>query len=134
LNKGYPLAKSNEQDILRFLRKFKQIATAGRGVDVVPRRKNLESLISLGLTRKNCIEQILSLSVADYCDGPKADTDRPGEIWTFGKLIGDKEVYIKLKIAQVGETMIAKCLSFHAAEHPLCFPFNNDPTKGGDKK
>ena len=106
----------------KFLKQFKKIATTGRGIDIVPRRKNLNSLAKLGLTKHGCKQEILNLSVTNYCDGPKEDTDRPDEIWEFGKRISGKEVYIKLKIAQVGEEVIAKCLSFHMAEFPLCFP------------
>ncbi|GAI73777.1 unnamed protein product [marine sediment metagenome] len=40
----------------------------------------------------------------------------------FGKQIGDTNVYIKLKIAQVGDKKISKCLSFHAANFPICYP------------
>jgi hypothetical protein len=119
--------------IRRFLREFKQIATAGRGIDIVDRKKNLQSLARLGLTRKNCREVILNLSVDDYCDGPKPDKDRSGEIWEFGQLIEGNEVYIKLKIAQVGKVKLAKCLSFHVAEHPLCFPYRENERKGGRK-
>lgn len=122
------------KSISKFLTTFKQIATAGRGIYIVPRRKNQQSLAKLGITKKNCIEEILSLSVADYCEGPEPDTDRPGEIWKFGKHIGDKEVYIKLKIARVGKKLIAKCLSFHIAEYPLCFPVKKGSKKGGRKK
>ena len=74
----------------------------------------------------------MNLTVDDYCEGPEPDKDRPGEVWLFGKRISGKEVYIKLKIAQVGKEPIAKCLSFHPAKHPLCFPFG--PGEGGDKK
>ena len=114
--------EAKREAIRRFLREFKQISTAGRGIDIVDRKKNLQSLAKLGLTKKNCREVILNLSVDDYCDGPKPDKDRPGEIWEFGQLIEGNEVYIKLKIAQVGKVKLAKCLSFHVAEHPLCFP------------
>jgi hypothetical protein len=116
------LDEAEKEVVRRFLRDFKQIATAGRGVDIVDRRKNMQSLAQLGLTKRNCIALILGLSVEDYCDGPKPDKGRPGEIWEFGQVIEGKEVYIKLKIAQVGRVMLAKCLSFHIAEHPLCFP------------
>ena len=71
---------------------------------------------------KNRKDEILSLSTTDYCSGPKPDKDMPGEIWEFGKRIGGKGVYIKLKIAQVGNNKIAKCISFHKAEFPLCYP------------
>jgi len=105
-----------------FLKKFKKIATKGRGIDFISRSKNIDSLLKLSLTKKNAREEILSLSVADYCGGPEPDKNKPGEIWEFGKLVEGKEVYIKLKIAQVGQEKIAKCLSFHVAEYALCFP------------
>ncbi|MDL1979293.1 MAG: hypothetical protein LWX52_14580 [Deltaproteobacteria bacterium] len=123
-----------KKSISKFLTTFKQIATTGRGIDIVSRGKNLRSLAELGITKRNCIDEILSLSVADYCEGPEPDTDRPGEIWKFGKHIGDKEVYIKLKIARVAKKTIAKCLSFHIAEYSLCFPFKEDLETGGRKK
>jgi len=116
------LDEEKKEAIRRFLREFKQIATAGRGIDIVNRQKNMQSLATLGLTKKNCREVLLALSVDDYCDGPKPDKDRPGEIWEFGTHLVGKEVYIKLKIAQVGAVKLAKCLSFHIAEHQLRFP------------
>ena len=119
-----------KRDLVRdFLKNFKQIATGGRGIDIISRRKNLKSLAKLGLTKRNCREEILNLSVNDYCKGPVPDTDRPGEIWEFGKIIQEKEVYIKLKIADVERKKLAKCISFHVAEFPLCFPL-----KGGMKE
>jgi hypothetical protein len=120
--------------VVKFLKEFKKIATEGRGIDFISRRKNLDSLAKLGLTKKNCKEEILGLSVAEYCGGPEPNKDRPGEIWEFGKVIANKEVYIKLKIAQVGKEKIAKCLSFHVAEYPLRFPCGEDLEKGGEKK
>lgn len=89
---------------------------------MVPRPKNQETIVALGLTLLNIREIILSLSVADYCHGPEKDRDKPGEIWVFGKQVQNKEVYIKLKIAHVGNEKIAKCISFHAAERPLRYP------------
>lgn len=78
--------------------------------------------------------KLMTLSVADYCEGPKPDKDRPGDVWVFGKQIGGKEVYIKLKIAQVRQEKIAKCLSFHAAKYPLGFPFRDKPEEGREEK
>lgn len=118
--------------IAAFLKDFKKIITAGRGLDIIPRPANIDCLAELGLTKKNQREEILALTVSDYCEGPQPDKDRPGEIWVFGKRIGGKEVYIKLKIARVGKEKVAKCLSFHPAKHPLCFPFA--PKERGDKK
>lgn len=123
-----------KEHIGNFLKKFKKIASEGRGIDLVSRRKNLDSLVSLGLTKRNCKDEILRLSVSDYCDGPKPDRDKPGEVWEFGKTIGSRAVYIKLKIAQAGTERIAKCLSFHVADYPLRFPFRDTIKKGGDEK
>ena len=107
--------------IREFLKEFKRIAV-DRGIDVIPRRKNIDALSELGLTKKNRRDETLTLSVENYCSGPEPDHDRPGEVWMFGKQIGDTNVYIKLKIAQVGDRKISKCFSFHPAEFPVCYP------------
>ena len=107
--------------IREFLKEFKRIAV-DRGIDVIPRRGNIDALSELGLTKKNRRDEILTLSVENYCSGPEPDHDRPGEVWMFGKQIGDTNVYIKLKIAQVGDMKISKCLSFHTANFPICYP------------
>jgi hypothetical protein len=126
------LDQSKKARIVAFLMEFKKIVTAGRGLDIIPRHANVACLAELGLTRKNQREEILALTVSDYCEGPEPDKDRPGEIWVFGKRIGGKEVYIKLKIARVGKEKMAKCISFHPAKHPLCFPFARKE-RGGKK-
>lgn len=105
-----------------FLKEFKEIVTTGRGLDIIDRRENIQSLLELGFTKKHCREEILSLSVENYYNGPKPDKDRPGMIWEFGKKIDGDEIYIKLKIAEVGAEKLAKCISFHKANLPLSFP------------
>jgi len=128
------LDEAKKEAIRRFLREFKHIVTSGRGIDIVDRVKNTQALARLGLTKKNCREEILSLSLEDYCGGPKRDKDRPGEVWEFGKLVEGKEVYIKLKIARVGRVKLAKCISFHEAEWGLWFPFGRDSEEGREQK
>ena len=105
-----------------FLKEFKGLVQE-KGLYVVDRRGHQNSLADLGLTKEGCKIEILGLSVTDYCQGPQPDHDRPGDIWVFGREITDRDVYIKLKIAEVGSGKIAKCISFHAAEHPLCYPY-----------
>lgn len=105
-----------------FLKEFKQLVQEG-GLYVVSRLEHQKSLVDLGLTKEACKVEILGLSVTDYCKGPQPDKDRPGDIWVFGKEIAGSEVYIKLKIAQVGTHKIAKCISFHVAEYPLGYPY-----------
>jgi hypothetical protein len=107
------------QDVRDFLLEFKQVATSGSGVDIIPRAETRPTLAQLGLTMANLEDLLLGLSVADYCKGPAPDRDRPGNIWIFGREIEGQEVYIKLKVAQVGDRRIAKCISFHIAQYPL---------------
>ena len=108
--------------IALFLKEFKQLVQEG-DLYVVNRLEHQKSLVDLGLTKEACKVEILGLSVTDYCKGPQPDNDRPGDIWVFGKEIAARQVYIKLKIAQVESSKIAKCISFHAAEHPLGYPY-----------
>ena len=91
-------------------------------MNLVPRQASLQTLRELGLTKRNLEEILLTLSVSDYCKGPDPDRDKPGEIWVFGKHIQEVDIYIKLKIAHVDKTKIAKCISFHVAEFPLKYP------------
>lgn len=111
------------KDVRDFLLEFKQVATGGSGVDIVPRVETRPTLAQLGMTLANLEELLLGLSVADYCKGPEPDRDRPGSIWIFGREIEGKEVYIKLKVAQTGNRRIAKCISFHIARYPLRYPY-----------
>lgn len=125
--------EDTKRAIYNFLKEFKRIGTQGRGIDIVNRRKNLAALSKLGLTKQNCKEEILSLSVSDYFRGPEPDIDRPGEVWEFGKVIQGKEIYVKLKIFRGGKIRLAKCISFHASEFPICFPFKGGAEEGGEE-
>ena len=113
---------SKRREIADFLTEFKNIVVNGRGLDVMPRGKNNLALIELGITERNRKDEILSLFINDYCEGPEKDSDKPGYIWVFGKTVNGREAYIKLKIAQVDKEKIAKCISFHPAEFPLSYP------------
>ncbi len=105
-----------------FLKEFKMLVQEA-GLYAVNGRYHQNALAELGLTRQDREHEILGLSVEDYSDAPRTDRDRPGEVWIFGKEISGREIYIKLKIAWVGSEKIAKCISFHAAERPLHYPF-----------
>ncbi len=118
-------------EIRDFLMEFKKIMVKGRGLDIVNRRENIDALAKLGLTKKDLKEEIMTLSVENYCEDPEPDKDRPGYIWVFGKQIGRQEIYIKLKITQVGKEKIAKCLSFHAAKFSLCYPYQVEERRDG---
>ena len=107
----------------RFLQDYREIAKLHGGWNL--ERRNWGSLAELGLTEAVAREEVLSLTVSDYCSGPVGD-DNPqkrGNVYIFGKDIDGVEVYIKLKIVHVGDTRIARCLSFHPAEKRLNYPF-----------
>ena len=105
-----------------FLIEFKRIVSSHR-LYIVQRPVNKNALLELGLTKENVKDEILSLSVVDYCSGPETDKDMPGDIWVFGINIDEKEVYLKLKIVEKDEIKIATCISIHPALYPLSFPF-----------
>jgi hypothetical protein len=109
--------------ITTFLKEFKKIGSGRKGIYLIPREESLKALADLGLTKKNFKEILMSLSFMDYCEGPKRDESRPGEIWVFGKKISGKEIYIKLKVTEGRRKRIAKCISFHPAVFTLRYPF-----------
>lgn len=117
------MPESNREGVRAFLRRFKSIA-APRGIYFVDREETDQTLVQLGLTRGNCKEEILALSVLDYVDGPLPDINRTGHVWIFGKTIHGVEVYIKLKLVDTEEGDKPICISFHAAERSMEHPFS----------
>lgn len=65
---------------------------------------------------------VRTLQVGDYVEGPVIDLlNNEGEMWVFGKDVKGREVYIKIALGyENGQTI---CISFHAAEYPLVYPF-----------
>jgi hypothetical protein len=114
------------EEVIQFLLEFKAVFQTGRFY-VIDRDKNNQALIELGLTKKIRSEIILGLSVTDYCSGPEPDRDRAGFVWIFGTYLDEVEIYIKLKVAQIGPTKIAKCISFHKSQTPLTYPLRRTP-------
>ncbi len=86
------------------------------------RGKNAQALLDLEIMphlRKAYLEQ---LKVANYCEGPLEDTLHGGtDMWVFGINIQNKEVYIKITLGWQGKPVI--CISFHAAEYPMHYPY-----------
>jgi len=66
---------------------------------------------------------LLSLTANDYSSGPEPDLNFPGDVWIFANEVEGKQLYIKLKIQDQGHRKVAKCLSFHIAEHEICTPY-----------
>lgn len=89
-------------------------------------RKNRDFISSLGLTIKEAIRTIhlptiRRLTHKNYCSGPEKDRDIENcNVWVFGVEINNEEIYIKLSDNFKYE--LAKCISFHEAEHSLKYP------------
>jgi len=113
----------DKDDVLQFLRNFKQAASSNRGVFIIPRQTTRQTLRDLGLTKRNLKDELLGLTLLDYSKGPESDRDRGGDIWIFGKKVAGHEIYIKLKIFRLDGEYCAKCISFHVAEYSLSYPF-----------
>jgi hypothetical protein len=107
-----------KKDAAEFLVEFKkQVRLCG--LDVEPTPKNRNELNILGMMPMERVEVILELEADDYSHGPRRDErDLPGDVWVFGKTIQGATMYIKLKLDPD-----PVCLSFHAAEHAMHFPF-----------
>jgi len=121
------------RDFLQLVKETIASPVAERGWRLVPRRENNECIAQLGFRYADIEDTLLGLSVEDYCEGPRRDRDQPGELWMFGKVIKDRTIYIKLKLASfgtVGSLRMVRVVSFHPAEHTLEYPFKG---KGGDE-
>ena len=109
---------TSEEDVRDFLLRFNRSVEESYLI-VVPREKNLRIFTRLGLDIDDVEHFIRELSVRQYSEGPLVDDDgSEGEIWIFGMRIQMIDFYIKLKLSED-----AKCLSFHAAEHLMEFPY-----------
>ena len=106
----------NNNDILVFLNKMKQLVSEGK-YTLVQRKKNIQSLIEFGLTVSDIKDILLSLELSNYYAGPKSDYDfSEGDIWEFIKRIENVLFYIKLKIIKTDEEYVV-CISFHKSNN-----------------
>jgi hypothetical protein len=114
--------RTDKGKVSEFLQEFREIVSQ-TGLYVISRSQNQRDLSRLELDERTRKSEILGLSVEEYCSGPEPDKDKPGEVWIFGKMIGAREVYIKLKIAKGARKPRAICLSFHLARSRLSYPY-----------
>lgn len=112
---------ANKSSVKSFLQELHQSIKIW-GIFFVNRDKNaIQELADLGITAKMREEIVLQLTIEDYAQGPLPETQYGGkEMWVFGKIVKDQEIYIKLTIIE--KTGGAVCISFHKSEHPLEYP------------
>lgn len=117
------------QQINETLRKIKDTINSKEGTNFhfKNRYKNQETLIKLGYLHHHVLEEILSLTYRNYCDGPEPNLSRSGErkgaVWTFGKIIEEIEIYIKIQIIPHKENNKCVCISFHEAINKMNYPY-----------
>ena len=62
-----------------------------------------------------------AIETRDYSEGPLEEKMYGGaDMWVFGKIVKQKEVYIKITIGPMGSSVI--CISFHLAQHKMNYP------------
>jgi hypothetical protein len=85
------------------------------------RDKNLQALIDLEITRVSRTEILKSLGIDNYFRGPTKDFNNGPDLWEFGTICKQKEVYIKITMGIMSKPVI--CISFHLAERVIDYPF-----------
>lgn len=112
---------ATEADVIFFLKNFQEKMGFWDVIFRDDRGKNAQALIDLELRpieRKTIIEM---LEVKDYSQGPIEEKLYGGaDMWVFGKTVKNKEVYIKITIGAMSNSVI--CISFHLAQHKMNYP------------
>ena len=112
---------TTQEQVKLFLSEFK---TKMKIWDVIfrdDRGKNLQTLLELEIRpidRKTSLEKL-------KLEGPINEILYGGsDMWVFGIVLKNKEIYIKISMGFVGTSTI--CISFHIAEHPMNYPFKTN--------
>tara|TARA_R110000868_G_scaffold340618_1_gene601303 strand:+ start:7547 stop:7903 length:357 start_codon:yes stop_codon:yes gene_type:complete len=115
---------ATEQEVKKFLSEFKVKLEI---FDVIFRddrtiKKNTTALLALDLLPAARKEILKKLTVEEYFEGPIEDLlYKMSPMWVFGKIIKDKEIYIKITMGL--ENLSVICISFHQAEYAMTYPF-----------
>lgn len=113
---------ATKDEVDKFLKEFKLKTEVYNIVFRDDRGKNQQTLLELDITPSYRLDVIRKLNVDDYSDGPLPDALNKGPaMWVFGKLVKQKEVYIKITMGNVNSSTI--CISFHLSEHPITYKF-----------
>ena len=89
--------------------------------------KNKNTLLKLGFTPEQALQEIIDLTYKDYCSGPEPNRSKDGRhegnVWKFGKKVCDLEVYIKFHLISHKRFSKVVIISFHEPEFPLTYPY-----------
>ncbi|MBA7548110.1 hypothetical protein ES705_40556 [subsurface metagenome] len=115
-----------KDDVNSFLNEFKEKLEFWGVLYRDDRGKNIQSLLDLEIVPGFRKQVLKNLKVNDYSEGPIKDTLHKGsDMWVFGTVIKNKEIYIKISLGYKGAEV--SCISFHLAEQPLNYPYRKTP-------
>lgn len=84
--------------------------------------KNMETILDLEFSITQVKQELKKLKVDEYSEGPLSDTlYHISDMWVFGKIIRNREVYIKVQLGHPQSQTI--CISFHYPTRPMSYPF-----------
>lgn len=110
------------EEIEIFLTEFKQKLKI---FDVAYHRSddNSSAFVDLDIIPKHRNDILLKLTFKDYYKGPNPDLYDPygAPVWEFGKVVNNKEVYIKISLGSQGKPVI--CKSFHLPKRKIKYPY-----------
>jgi hypothetical protein len=113
---------TTKQDVQNFIQELKVKITIFDILFLDNRGKNQQTLHDLEISPAKRKEIIEHIAIEDFCEGPLEEKMRGIlPMWVFGKIVQQKEVYIKISIGT--ENNSAVCISFHIAEYPMNYPF-----------
>lgn len=120
---------SNRKEIEKLLEKLHSITSENNfdedcsQLTLINNKKTSNTLLDLDFDSNDIVDVLKSLKLCNYSETliDKND-DNPPLLYVFGKLIKDKEIYIKFKIRERQKKCII-CVSFHYSEHKMHYPY-----------
>lgn len=112
--------ETERSDVESFLNEFKIKMKVFGIVYLRLRQKNLQTQLDLELREFEKDKYIGELTVEDFYKGPSQDYTGGPNIWEFGKMVKNNEVYIKIMMGIGAKPVI--CISFHFPERKIKYP------------
>lgn len=124
---------SQEEDVILFLKNLKEVLTdpdfdISKDLDILLKKKaelptdpytTFNTIQALEFDRYDVLNHLLALDVTEYMETFIDDKDNTlPHFFAFGKIIKNREVYIKAKIRDKKNCKVF-CVSFHFARFPL---------------